>query len=71
MPVNEVNADHHKTILVSTRRGPMRSPSAPVGISNALYEMKKTLVTHPHAWGLMCRLSCIRGPATAIHTRSM
>jgi hypothetical protein len=33
-PVMEVNADHQSTMRVSTRRGPMRSPSAPVGISN-------------------------------------
>jgi len=31
---------------------------------------KNKLVTQPHPWGLMCRLSCIRGPATAMQTRS-
>ena len=33
MPLNAVNADHQITIRVITRRGPRRSPSAPVGIS--------------------------------------
>jgi hypothetical protein len=36
MPVSDVNADHHSTILVNTRREPMRSARAPEGISNAL-----------------------------------
>ncbi len=31
--VSEVNTDHHKTMRVSTRRGPSQSPSAPLGIS--------------------------------------
>jgi len=34
IPVREVNADHHNTIRVNTRRGPIRSPSVPLGISN-------------------------------------
>ena len=34
-PVNMVNADHHSTIRVSTRRGPRRSPSQPDGTSNS------------------------------------
>src|SRR6266478_9982311 len=33
-PVSDVNADHHSTTRVSTRRGPIRSTKAPVGISN-------------------------------------
>jgi hypothetical protein len=34
-PVIIVNADHHRTIRVSTLRGPVMSPSQPLGISNA------------------------------------
>ena len=33
-PVAAVKNDHQMTIRMSTRRGPMRSPSAPPGISN-------------------------------------
>ena len=33
VPVSAVNADHHNTIRVRTRRGPRRSPSQPDGIS--------------------------------------
>ena len=34
-PVSIVNADHQSTIRVSTRRGPVTSPSQPDGISNS------------------------------------
>ena len=33
--VGAVNADHHSTMRVRTKRGPMRSPNTPLGISNA------------------------------------
>src|SRR6478735_394597 len=33
-PVSIVQADHHSTMRVSTRRGPAMSPSQPDGISN-------------------------------------
>ena len=33
-PVAIVNADHHRTIRVSTFRGPIVSPSQPLGTSN-------------------------------------
>ena len=34
-PVSMVKADHHNTIRVSTRRGPLTSPSQPEGTSNS------------------------------------
>ena len=34
-PVSMVKADHHRTMRVSTLRGPVTSPSQPLGISNA------------------------------------
>ncbi len=34
-PVAMVNSDHIDTTRISTRRGPMRSPSQPPGISNS------------------------------------
>ncbi len=34
-PVAAVKNDHQMTIRISTRRGPMRSPSDPPGISNS------------------------------------
>ena len=34
-PVSIVNADHHNTMRVSTRRGPITSPSHPDGTSNS------------------------------------
>ena len=34
-PVSIVNADHHTTMRVSTRRGPITSPNQPDGISNS------------------------------------
>src|SRR5262249_22240436 len=34
-PVNIVNADHQTTMRVSTRRGPLTSPSQPEGTSNS------------------------------------
>lgn len=37
-PVSAVNADHQVTIRASTRRGPIRSPSAPLGTSKTAYE---------------------------------
>jgi hypothetical protein len=35
VPVSIVNADHHSTMRVSTRRGPMTSPSQPEGTSKS------------------------------------
>src|SRR5688572_13249083 len=46
-PVSIVNADHQRTMRVSTRRGPVTSPSHPLGISNAAYANVKTLNTQP------------------------
>ena len=34
-PVSIVKADHHSTMRVSTRRGPITSPSQPDGTSNS------------------------------------
>src|SRR5215470_6819991 len=36
-PVSIVNADHHNTMRVNTRRGPLTSPSQPDGTSNSEY----------------------------------
>ena len=35
VPVNAVNADHHNTMRAMTFRGPITSPSQPLGISKA------------------------------------
>src|SRR5438874_202295 len=69
-PVKVVKADHHSTIRVRTFRGPIRSPIEPLGISNAAYEIAKTPTTQPHHSGPIFRSSCMRGPATAMQTRS-
>src|ERR1700722_9439842 len=50
-PVIAVNADHHKTIRVKTRRAPIRSPRVPLGISKIQYDSVKIALTHPHAAG--------------------
>src|SRR5262245_16757060 len=46
-PVKAVNADHHNTIRVKANRAPNRSPSQPLGISNAAYANVKALKTQP------------------------
>src|SRR6185369_4540279 len=51
--VAAVNADHHTTIRVSTRRWPTRSPEAPDGISNIPYASAKAPRTQPHLSGGM------------------
>jgi hypothetical protein len=71
MPVSDVNADHQSTMRASTRRGPIRSPSAPVGISKMQHDNVNIAVTQAHPTGSMPRSSCIRGPATEMQTRSM
>ena len=35
IPVSAVNNDHHSTMRVMTLRGPIRSPSQPLGTSKA------------------------------------
>src|SRR5579872_515418 len=34
-PMSAVNVDHHRTMRISTRRGPIQSPSQPPGISKS------------------------------------
>ena len=69
-PVAAVNADHQRTMRVSTLRGPMTSPIQPLGISNAAYAHVKALNTHP-IWTAL-RPSSLRtaGAADEMATRS-
>src|SRR5262249_52316046 len=46
-PVAIVNADHQRTMRVRTLRGPMVSPSHPLGISKIAYANVNALNTHP------------------------
>ena len=46
--VAAVKIDHQTTIRISTRRGPMRSPSHPPGTSKSAYAQAKTPSTQPH-----------------------
>src|SRR5215468_7961006 len=46
-PVKAVNADHHNTTRVKANRAPNRSPSHPLGISNAAYANVNALKTQP------------------------
>ena len=55
-PVSAVNADHHSTIRVNTRRGPMRSPSMPLGISKTAYDSVNAPITQPQPLGLIFRV---------------
>ena len=59
-----------QNMRVSTRRGPIRSPRVPEGISNRAKARANIPFTHPHPTGPICRASCIRGPATEMQTRS-
>src|SRR5262245_27175256 len=69
-PVKAVNADHHRTIRVSTLRAPIRSASAPDGISKSAYDRVKAPVTHPQLLGDSRSSDCMRVPATDMQTRS-
>src|SRR5688572_32243386 len=69
-PVAIVKADHHNTMRVSTFRGPMTSPSQPLGISNAAYAKVNALNTHPICTALRFNSSRIAGAAEEIATRS-
>ncbi len=69
-PVSAVKTLHQSTTRTSTRLGPSRSPSQPVGTSNIMYESVKALKTKA-----ICRLSrssaWLIGPAACdMQTRS-
>ena len=69
--VPAVHADQSTTMAASTRRGPSRSPSQPMGMWNSAYPHTKALKTHPMASGLMWR-SARMAPAAMLRTvRSM
>src|SRR5262245_15710950 len=65
-----VNADHHRTILVSTFLGPKTSPSQPLGTSKAAYATLNALNTHPICAGLKLSVWRMSGAAVEMHTRS-
>src|SRR5579862_1986929 len=69
--VIDVNTDHHATIRVSARRGPIRSPSHPPGIWNSAYAQLNAEITQPIV--IMSKPSSLRivGTADEIDTRSM
>jgi hypothetical protein len=46
-PVAAVKTDHQSTMRISTRRGPILSPSQPPGISNTAYAHPKAANAHP------------------------
>src|SRR5271154_6467726 len=65
-PVSAVKADHQRTMRVRILRGPTRSPSIPLGISNSAYASVNAPITHPQWLGLIPISRCILGPATAM-----
>jgi hypothetical protein len=65
-----VKIDHHKTILVSTRRVPVRSPHKPVGISKAAYASVKALKTKLICSVVKERSRIICGATIEMQTRS-
>src|SRR5579872_3917639 len=69
-PIAAVKNDHHRTMRISTRRGPMRSPSRPPGISNRAYANTKAdsaqLICTFDRW----RSRWIDGAACEMPTRS-
>ena len=70
-PVAAVKKDHHSTIRISTRRGPMRSPSQPPGISKTAYAQPNADSAQPSS--IVDRPSSLRmlGAATPMPTRSI
>ena len=69
-PVSIVNADHHNTIRVSTRRGPFTSPSQPDGTSNAEYASVKALKTKLISSAVSDRSRMMNGAAAEMQMRS-
>jgi hypothetical protein len=65
-----VKADHQSTIRASTLRGPITSPSQPIGTSNAEYAIVNTLNTQAIWTKLRPSSSRITAPADEIATRS-
>ena len=70
-PVAAVKIDHQITMRISTRRGPIRSPSHPPGISKSAYAHENTENAHPICTAVSCRSLRIAGAACEIQTRSM
>ena len=62
-PVATVKIDHIPTTRMSTRRGPMRSPSQPPGISNSAYAQPKAVNAYPICILLNPSSACIAGAA--------
>ena len=69
-PVSIVNADHHNTMRVSTRLGPLTSPIQPDGISNSEYASANALKTTPICTVVRCSSSLMKGAAAEMQTRS-
>ena len=69
-PVAAVKNDHHTTMRMRTRRGPMRSPIHPPGISNSAYAQANAENTQPICTFDRPRSRLIAGPASEIETRS-
>ena len=65
-----VNADHHKTMRVRTRRGPRVSPSQPDGISKSEYASVNALKTALICTIDKCRSSMMNGAAAEMQMRS-
>src|SRR5438045_1642285 len=70
-PVAAVNADHHNTIRVSTRRGPIQSPIQPPGISNSEYASVNAPKITPIRDFEKPKSADMTGAACEMHTRSM
>ena len=70
-PVAAVKRDHQTTIRMSTRRGPMRSPSQPPGISKSAYAHANAASTHPCWTRDSPRSSLMTDSDTEIATRSI
>ena len=70
-PVAAVKNDHHSTTRRRTRRGPILSPSQPVGISNSAYARVNAEKTIPIWLAEKLRSFEINGAAWEMQTRSM
>jgi hypothetical protein len=65
-----VNADHHSTIRVSTRRAPATSPRQPDGTSKREYARVKALKTRLICSIVRWRSAMMKGAAAEMQTRS-
>src|ERR1039458_5559265 len=69
-PVAAVKNDHHRTMRVRTRRGPIQSPRKPPGISNNAYPRLKAVKAHPIWMAVRPRSWRMAGAAKEMETRS-